>query len=116
MTLIRVLKNNRALRREAYATLYTLVPHDANNDDRKTVTLLLVGSWLSLTAAIMLGVAVPTEGYGLLSVIVWTRFGKIQEQEAQRLAGLVAPPTGPAGPHTPDDPANARDGQTDADD
>lgn len=75
----------RTLRAELKAAGYAFIPHANNDNTRKLVTLGLVATWIILTVGISFEYAVPTEAYALLSAFVWSRFGKIQEQEAQNL-------------------------------
>ena len=81
------MKASRPRRHEAAGAFLALVPHRHNNNTRKSITMLLVAGWLVMTALIMTGTAVPTEGYAMLSAIVWAWYGKQQEQEA---AGVTA--------------------------
>lgn len=85
MSLIRAIVNDRDTRREARAALLAVVPHEDNNDFRKASTMVLVIVWGGLTVAISTGHAMPTEGYGLLTVFVWSRYGKLQEKQARDL-------------------------------
>lgn len=70
---------------ELRAVVYAAVPHEQNNDVQKLVTIFLLGTWSIVTIGISFGWAVSTPAYAALSVLVWTRFGKVQEQEAGRL-------------------------------
>jgi len=79
--------SSRPLRTQAKAAFYTVTPHPANNNTRKIGTLALVATWILLTILISTDYAVPTEAYAALSAWVWRRFGKIEEQEAQRIEG-----------------------------
>lgn len=80
-----VLGTSRPLKTQAQAAYYALRPHPDNSTTRKTVTLALVATWIILTILISTDHAVPTEAYAALSAWVWRRFGKIEEQEAQRI-------------------------------
>lgn len=75
-------------RDELLALLTTFVPRPGNNDTRKLVTLLVVGTWLGVFVLQSLGYANPPEEFDTLGYIIMLFLGKMWEIEVeQRTSG-----------------------------